>query len=83
VCDGQPLPADLGVGDYLAVGCAGAYSTSFGSNTNGFQPAAVVMHWADGGRLAWEVSPLGDLNGAIPDRVRAWATGARNQGDNA
>jgi ornithine decarboxylase len=81
VSDGQPLPADLGVGDFLAIGCTGAYSTSFGSNTNGFEPATVVMHWDDGGRLEWAVSPLGNQNRTTLDRIRDWMRPAGPEGE--
>lgn len=73
VADDLLLPADLEVGDCLLADCLGAYSTSFGSNTNGFQPAAVVTHWEEGGELRWEVSPLADLNALVLAHLRRWA----------
>jgi ornithine decarboxylase len=73
VADDLLLPADLQVGDYLVADCIGAYSTSFGSNTNGFQPATVVLYWHDGAELRWEVSPLADQNRILLAHIRRWA----------
>src|SRR5262249_23703030 len=73
VADDLLLPVDLSVGDYLWSECVGAYSTSFGSNTNGFQPAAVVVHWEEKGEPRWEVSPLADQNALVLAHLRRWS----------
>lgn len=68
---GEPLlPNNLDIGDYLLVPCAGAYSTSAGSNFNGMEPAAVVMTRVDCGQLQWEVSPLARKGELILDAIR-------------
>lgn len=79
VADEALLPADLGVGDCLLSECVGAYSTSFGSNTNGFAPAPVVLYWRDGPDLRWEVSPLARQNDVLLGHIRRWADGRAEQ----
>ena len=64
VCEGQRLPADLRAGDYLVAECVGAYSTSFGSNTNGFRPGGRSAAMG-GGRGV----PVGGVAARRPERV--------------
>ena len=78
VSDAAMLPPDLEIGDYLLADCVGAYSSSFGSNTNGFQPAPAVMYWHENGSLRWEVSPLARQNEILLAHIRDWA---RTRGD--
>jgi ornithine decarboxylase len=73
VADSSLLPADITIGDYLLADCVGAYSSSFGSNTNGFQPAPAVMYWHENGTLRWEVSPLARQNEILLAHIRGWA----------
>ena len=75
VSDGVLLPADIQVGDDLLAEGLGAYSTSFGSNTNGFAPATVVLYRADGDRLDWEVSPMAEQNALMLRHIGRWAKG--------
>ena len=75
VSDGVLLPADIQVGDDLLADGLGAYSTSFGSNTNGFAPAAAVLYRADGDRLDWEVSPMAEQNALMLRHIGRWAKG--------
>lgn len=78
VADEALLPVDLRVGDYLLSDCLGAYSTSFGSNTNGFQPASVVLYWEEFDELRWELSPLADQNSILLKQIDTWS---RNSGE--
>lgn len=51
------LPADLSVGDVLAVTNMGAYSTSSGG-FNGIDPAGVYLAWREGEQVVYQRSPL-------------------------
>lgn len=73
VSDDVTLPADLTVGDYLVADTLGAYSTSFGSNTNGFQPARPVLYWEEDGKFRFTVSPMADQNALMLAHIRRWA----------
>ncbi len=75
VSDGALIPRDVEVGDYLLVEVLGAYSTSFGSNTNGFAPATVVVYHYDGDQLQSKVSPLAEQNELIIQELEDWAAG--------
>lgn len=80
VADAVTLPADLTVGDFLLADTLGAYSTSFGSNTNGFQPAPPVLYWEEAGEYRFAVSPMAEQNSLLLDHIRRWAA-ARSEGD--
>jgi len=73
VADSVTLPADVKVGDYLLADGLGAYSTSFGSNTNGFQPAPLVLYHEEAGELRFEVSPMAEQNAVVLAHIRRWA----------
>ena len=75
VSDGALIPREVEVGDYLLVEGLGAYSTSFGSNTNGFAPATVVVYHYDGDQLQSKVSPLAEQNELIIQELVDWAAG--------
>lgn len=75
VSDEALIPRDVEVGDYLLVEGLGAYSTSFGSNTNGFAPATVVVYHYDGDQLQSKVSPLAEQNELLVRHLENWATG--------
>ena len=77
VSDKALIPVDIEVGDDLLVEGLGAYSTSFGSNTNGFAPAAVVLYHYDDNQLQSKVSPLAEQNELLTQHLEVWAT--RNQ----
>lgn len=77
VADAAAIPADIAVGDALLVECLGAYSTSFGSHTNGFAPAAVVLYHYEGDRLHATLSPLAEQVSLLVQHTTAWAARAR------
>ncbi len=79
VADDVPLPADLSVGDLLLADTLGAYSTSFGSNTNGFQPAPPVLWWDDAGATRFEPSPMGEQNAVLLAYLRRRLAPSANQ----
>ncbi len=75
------LPADLRTGDYLLADILGAYSTSFGSNTNGFQPAPIVAFSRDQGNYTFRLSPMSQQNTILLTAIRKWCeeTGSTQQ----
>lgn len=74
------LPADLKVGDYLLIPTMGAYSTSFGSNTNGFHPATTVLYRRKGDKILWQVTPLEQQKRLLLDHIRDWHTESKDVG---
>ena len=73
VSDAVVLPADVQIGDRLIAGCLGAYSTSFGSNTNGFQPAPSVLFSGESGDRRFVLSPMRDQNAVLLKHIGHWA----------
>ncbi len=72
VSDAILLPADVQIGDRLLAGCLGAYSTSFGSNTNGFQPAPLVLHSGNPGDRRFRLSPMREQNAVLLKHIGNW-----------
>ncbi len=69
------LPADLDVGDFLLIPCAGAYSNSAGSSFNGLEPAGVIMTWTEGHELRWQLSPFARKNDFLLQMLNASGLG--------
>jgi ornithine decarboxylase len=76
VAEQMVLPSDLQTGDYLLADILGAYSTSFGSNTNGFQPAPIVSFGRAETGYTLRLSPLSQQNAILLKAIREWCQDA-------